>query len=127
MTGTINVTDSIKKEFRHRGPLWVGIIFATIFGAIGGYSVAAYLIGERASKEIAGIRVAYNDAAEARMGQLRDVTDRLGQCLAITAKNGEAASSAANNAATAANQAASAAKDAATALDKVTPSTEPKP
>lgn len=126
MTGTNSVTDSIKAEFRHRGPLWVGIVFAVIFGAIGGYTVAAYLIGERASKEISGIRTAYSDAADARMSQLKDVTSRLGQCLAITAKNGEAASTAASQAANAANNAASAAKDAATALDKVTPA-EPKP
>jgi len=119
------MTDSIKQEFRHRGALWVGILFATFFGAIGGYTVAAYFIGDKASKEVASVREAYNDAAKARMSQLADVTDRLGQCLVITAKNGEAASSAANQAATAANNAATAADKAATALDKVT--TEPKP
>lgn len=119
MTETNSVTDSIKAEFRHRGSLWVGIIFATIFGAIAGWTVCAYFIGERASKEVAGMRAAYAEATDARISQLKDVTSRLGQCLAITAKNGEAASSAANQAATAATQAANAAKDAATALDKV--------
>lgn len=113
------MTDSIKTEFRHRGSLWVGLLFATLFGAITGYSVAAYIIGEKASKEVSSIREAYNDAAKARMSQLADVTDRLGQCLVITAKNGEAASSAANHAATAANNAATAADKAASALDKV--------
>lgn len=119
------MTDSIKQEFRHRGALWVGISFATLFGAIAGYSIAAYVIGDKASKEVASVREAYNDAAKARMSQLADVTDRLGQCLVITAKNGEAASSAANQAATAADKAATAADKAATALDKVT--AEPKP
>lgn len=119
------MADSIKKEFRHRGSLWVGLLFATFFGAIGGYTVAAYVIGDKATKEVASVREAYNDAAKARMAQLADVTDRLGQCLVITAKNGEAASSAATQAATAANNAATAADKAATALDKVT--TEPKP
>ena len=127
MTGTNSVAETIKTEFRHRGPLWIGVVFATIFGAIAGWTLCAYYIGERASKEIAGVRSAYAEGAEARMAQLQDVTNRLGQCLAITAKNGEAASSAATQAATAASQAASAAKDAATALDKVTPPTEPKP
>lgn len=125
MTGTNKVTDSIKKEFRHRGPLWVGIFFAAIFGAIAGWSVCASYIGERATTEIAGIRTAYSDGADARMAQLKDVTERLGQCLVITAKNGEAASTAANNAASAANNAASAAKDAATALDKTTSEQQP--
>ena len=129
MTGTNSVAETIKTEFRHRGSIWVGIVFAAIFGAIASWTVCAYYIGERASKEIAGIRAAYADGADARMAQIQDVTARLGQCLAITAKTGEAASTAANQAATAASQAASAAKDAATALDKVTvtPPSGPNP
>ncbi len=125
MTGNNKMAEAIKTEIRHRGALWVGLFFATLFGAIAGYSLCANIIGEQASKEVAGIREAYNEAAKARMSQLTDVTERLGQCLVITAKSGEAASQAANQAASAANQAATAADKAATALDKV--ATEPKP
>lgn len=127
MTGTNSVAETIKTEFRHRGPLWVGVLFATIFGAIAGWTLCAYYIGDRASKEIAGVRAAYEEGAKARMAQLHGVTERLGQCLAISAKNGAASATAATEAANAATQAASAAKDAATALDKVTPPTEQKP